>query len=379
MTAEQIAGKTLRRAYAVTIDENITSGTVSADKTAAIEGDTVTLTVEPAAGYALSSLTYTPEGGQATDITEAKSFSMPDSNVTVNATFEATEAAPIFAGYRLRLSGILGLRYFMRMPDGFDDAGAQMTFTIEGATQTVTQYVEETLSGTTYRVYECGVHTYQMAENITAVFSYGDGQSVTDSYSVQQYLNAITEGDYTGAAKTLVEATCRYGHYIQPYLQDINGSSHEPLNYEGTLDIDAAKAGANGHPYVINHMDSDAVERAQFFLTVNAGTDLNVTIQLKEGVTGTVTASANGKRSALVPDGGIYKATVCNIAADNLDAQYPFSFELDGVEIFSIDASVLSYARMVLNGESSDNETNAVAALYHYYEAAEAYNDSQNQ
>ena len=64
------------------------SGTVTADKAAAKEGETVTLTATPAEGYELVSITYTPEGGTATDITSAKSFTMPAENVTVTATFK---------------------------------------------------------------------------------------------------------------------------------------------------------------------------------------------------------------------------------------------------------------------------------------------------
>lgn len=52
--------------------------------------DTVNVNVEPAVGYELTSLTYTPAGGSATVINHTNgigSFSMPAANVTVNAAF----------------------------------------------------------------------------------------------------------------------------------------------------------------------------------------------------------------------------------------------------------------------------------------------------
>ena len=77
--------------YTVSIADGITNGSIGVDKTSAAEGETVTVnTITPDAGYQLESLTYTPEGGTATDITETKSFTMPASNVTVNAVFSVS-------------------------------------------------------------------------------------------------------------------------------------------------------------------------------------------------------------------------------------------------------------------------------------------------
>ena len=48
--------------YDVKVDNTIAHGTVTLDKTTALENDTVNVTVvTPAAGYALKKLTYTPD------------------------------------------------------------------------------------------------------------------------------------------------------------------------------------------------------------------------------------------------------------------------------------------------------------------------------
>lgn len=65
-----------------------TNGSVSVDKTEAEEGDTVTVTATPDSEYLIDTITYTPEGGSAADITATGSFAMPAANVTVNATFK---------------------------------------------------------------------------------------------------------------------------------------------------------------------------------------------------------------------------------------------------------------------------------------------------
>lgn len=69
---------------------DIEHGSVVPDKTQALEGETVNLTVTPATGYELETLTYTVEGGEPVTI-ENNQFTMPASNVTINATFKEIE------------------------------------------------------------------------------------------------------------------------------------------------------------------------------------------------------------------------------------------------------------------------------------------------
>ena len=74
--------------YTVTVTSGIENGTVSADKTEKVHmGDTVTLTVTPATGYELGTLTYTMGSGSPVNIANNQ-FTMPAGNVTVSATFK---------------------------------------------------------------------------------------------------------------------------------------------------------------------------------------------------------------------------------------------------------------------------------------------------
>ena len=74
--------------YTITVAE-MQNGTVEAPATAHF-GDNVSLTVTPAEGYELQSLTYTVEGADPVTI-ENNAFSMPAANVTINATFTAID------------------------------------------------------------------------------------------------------------------------------------------------------------------------------------------------------------------------------------------------------------------------------------------------
>ncbi|MDY3691315.1 MAG: S-layer homology domain-containing protein [Dysosmobacter sp.] len=67
------------------------NGKVTADNTCAEEGDTVTLTVEPGKGYTLETLTVTDKNGNELKLKDKGdgkyTFTMPDSKVTIKATF----------------------------------------------------------------------------------------------------------------------------------------------------------------------------------------------------------------------------------------------------------------------------------------------------
>ncbi|MDY6264911.1 MAG: MBG domain-containing protein [Fibrobacter sp.] len=78
--------------YNVTIDEEITGGTVTADKTTAKAGELVTLTIIPASGHALQSLAVKDASDYDVPVSNKK-FIMPKGSVTVSATFIQTTAA----------------------------------------------------------------------------------------------------------------------------------------------------------------------------------------------------------------------------------------------------------------------------------------------
>ena len=69
----------------ITVTKPTEGGTITANKESAVAGEKITLTVEPTEGYKLKSLTA---GGQEIPVAGPYEFTMPDSDVTVTATFE---------------------------------------------------------------------------------------------------------------------------------------------------------------------------------------------------------------------------------------------------------------------------------------------------
>ena len=84
--------------YSITNNSSTGStGTITVPSSAKY-GETVSVTVNEAQGYELASLSWS-YNGETTDITNTKQFTMPAGNVSVTATFKATEPDPEPAKY----------------------------------------------------------------------------------------------------------------------------------------------------------------------------------------------------------------------------------------------------------------------------------------
>ena len=95
-TASIVGGETPtepdeKPSYTVTV-ATTENGTVSVDKTSAKEGETVTVTTEPAENYTLDAISVADSTGASVSVSE-NAFTMPASNVTVSAAFKST--APV--------------------------------------------------------------------------------------------------------------------------------------------------------------------------------------------------------------------------------------------------------------------------------------------
>lgn len=76
--------------YDITVGES-TNGTVAADKTQSIAGKQVSLTITPDYGYELATLFVNSENVAANVAEGAYTFTMPEGNVTISATFKLKE------------------------------------------------------------------------------------------------------------------------------------------------------------------------------------------------------------------------------------------------------------------------------------------------
>ncbi|MFR3063917.1 SpaA isopeptide-forming pilin-related protein [Peptoniphilus sp.] len=77
-----------RPSYNVEVTQPQTGGTISANPASAKEGDTVSLSATPSEGYLLDKFVVTYGNGQTVEVNENNQFTMPNSKVTVTATFK---------------------------------------------------------------------------------------------------------------------------------------------------------------------------------------------------------------------------------------------------------------------------------------------------
>lgn len=299
---------------------------------------------------------------------------------TMTITLVIAPSEPTIDGYDLVLDGVLGLRYYVALPVGFDENGATMTFSMPYRENHVIQC---SAAGTDQgrKVFTCDVYAYQMADEITATFSYqkdGETKTVTDTYSVKQYLDSLTGNEYTGAVQTLVTKTRAYGHFIQPYLARVNGwaygEKYKTLDYTGAVDVSAAKAGSEASKFTLATMESAYVQAAQYRLLLNANTSFIVEVRLKETPADNVTMTIDGNAVTPTVNSTAYRVELGNIAANNLGVSHRVVMQIGGTTVFDFTASPLSYVYTVLSKSSpAEDEQNALAALYEYYQAAHDY------
>ena len=292
---------------------------------------------------------------------------------------ELTEftAYPKFASKQLSLAGDLGVHFYMDLKslpeDALDDT--YMEFTVSGKTVKVGFDPENMNAAGEYYGFTCRVNVLQMAENIHAVFHYGDSTVETD-YSVEEYIDYIFEhtDDYDAATVDLVSAICNYGYFSQQYLHECNG----------------VKLGENGYaaqspsPYEINlHEDYSTLDAMEKLAELDGGAKFTYCLVLDSEITLELYVT--------VPDGeifygiqalfddetyennedlgsGRFRVTIPGISATQLETWIEVLY--DGTFVRRL--CPLSYAAAVKNADISENASDWADSLaYLYYSAVE--------
>ncbi len=306
----------------------------------------------------------------------------PNYEVVINADGEAAlrKKAPKFDKTELELGGVLKLRFYMDCPEGWDPTGDRMAFNVNGV-KTRTVYYDASAEGDGKDYFACPVNAYQMADTITAVYYHGNEKLAEKQCSVRQYLEKLvdpqTEG-VTDAARKLAQATMNYGHYIQPYLANANNwtvdRDHTAMPAYSELTPSEIPDDKYGYDFNKTGGYSAYVKKTEFYLTLDAGTELNVRVYLKNG--GVVTGTANGAPvEPFSRSGSSWVLRMPNLPSNGLDIPIPFTCSVDGHEVFELRISALSFVKTVLAmSDSSDpTETAAMTALYQYAMEAKEY------
>jgi hypothetical protein len=195
--------------YSVTIGD-LTHGGIGTDKTSAAEGDTVTLTVTPEAGYQYTEgsliVTKTGSGEQVTlsgsDL--SYTFTMPANNVTVTATFTAIS-------YTINITDPGNGNSVSADPSGSATVGTTVTLTVTPADGYQLQSITVTKadSGEVEVNGSNNTRTFTMPASNVTVAAVFEVQSTDDgTYTIT--LASLSHGHVTGPSNLTVAAGTQY-------------------------------------------------------------------------------------------------------------------------------------------------------------------------
>ncbi len=382
--AEYIDTKEMYIRYSIVITETI-HGNVSADKEQAVVGETVTITLTPEDGYGAGEIKAFSDDGDPVEVSILDDITctlvMPADNVTVLVTFR--KVRPTFETQSVTLSGLLGVNFFLDLPElaGVDYNDSYMIFTVNGKDQRVEFDPTFMNASKKYYGFTCSVNAVQMAEPITAVFHYGEGRTISKTYSVKEYMEVFDANrdrfdQYTIA---VFETMSDYGHYIQPFLANANhwtvGVDFKEMDHyykTDAYDIEAVKAAVADYAIVRDNNSAD-IEKINYTLTFDTDTIVKVFFKPVSGYTGDMTFTVDGAEyTAELQSDGRYLVAIPDIAAHRLGRTYTIVATTDNGTA-TVKVSGLSYVNGLLASSTDSVTQNAAASIYYYYAAADAF------
>ena len=143
---------------------------------------------------------------------------------SANVTFVGeTDFSARVVGHSVTLSADIGLNFFIRLPEEYNSNNTEVTFSWgldNKATTAKGQLVSVNQHGANYKV-TCNVAAYFMADNITMVVKSGNTELLTDTYSIEKYINVLALGHYYDQDQSLndlLAAMVLYGNSAQEYF-----------------------------------------------------------------------------------------------------------------------------------------------------------------
>ena len=305
----------------------------------------------------------------------------------------APYSAPTFQTQNLVLSGQIGVNFFMDL-DALTEAEREagyMEFSISGkggSTSTDTFDPNHMNASKKYYGFTCYVKSIQMAETITATYHYGNGKTVSKTYSVEEYFQVFEEHASAFDQKTtdLIHAIADYGHYMQIYLASVNhfdiGTDYaeSARHYAIRYDYDTIKTAVQPNA-IARELSGSKVEKANYRLQLGSETTLDVFLKTTDGsaptnVKVTVRELVSGKTTekAYTPvqqDDGRYLITIPNISAHKLGDTVTITGTAG--KSFSVAVSPLSFVYDVLTKNKDTESKDGLCSLYAYFAATVAY------
>ena len=298
-----------------------------------------------------------------------------------------TYSKPMFASHSLTLGGQIGVNFYMNIQGlGLDLSTCYMTFAISGAgtvsSDPVPISIHHMNADGTYYGFACYVTPIQMADTITATFHYGDNQTVSDTYSVRQYIGSFAQhaDEYDSETRELVHAIADYGHYVQLYLESVKdwtlGSGDDqyaPMDMVYMTEYDVGAIADAVADYEIVRETNDDIQKITYSVRLDSDTAILVYFKPIKNYDGSFTVTLDGDSCTATQEGGRYVVEIPNIGAHLLGTTYKIVAETEHGSA-TVEVSALSYVNSMLTAYAGNtNAENAACAIYAYCAAASAY------
>ena len=304
---------------------------------------------------------------------------------------EQAQGQPAFKSQSLILSGQIGVNFYLDLSELTEDerSASCVEFTVGKSAPVEVPFDANKTNSKGYFGFTCYVKSIQMADTITAVYHYRDGETISKEYSVVQYIRKVEENAANYDAKTLalIRSIADYGHYAQIYLAEANGwtigENYAEMSLHFTDSYDYAdilsKVQANAFAKTI---EGSNVTKATYKLHLDAETTVDVLLTTSDGkaptnVKLTIHEVESGKdvTKTVAPvkqSDGRYLIRVSGISAHKLGDMMTITGTAGTA--FEVSVCALSYVRSVLNSTStSEAAKNGLSSLYAYYVATMAY------
>ena len=303
-------------------------------------------------------------------------------------TYTSEANVPTFRSHSLTLGGMVGVNFYcdLSVLDEEEREAAYVEFELDGETTKADYKADFTNEEKTCHGFTCPVRSVQMADTITATLHYGDGKTVSNTFSVRRYVDYVDKhrGGYDQKVLDLVAAIADYGHYMQPFLAAgagwTVGRDYRAMPAAAEI-AETAIAEAKGYaaPRAIAVSgDTSAVAQLTYSLVLDAKTGIHVYVRPASGSQGVSASVQGGDLPVTVEDlaDGRYRVTLENIPAHQLGDERAIDIAVGG-KVLTVQVSPYSYVRDVLGSDSgafgSTAAHEAVTSLYLYYKATMAY------
>ena len=282
-----------------------------------------------------------------------------------------------FINHRLTLSDEINLQFAVLNLDYNDHPYDYVSFEVSDG-RTGTMYFSDAVEDNfnlQVRWFTCGLNALELADTVTATYHYGDGETVSNTYSVMEYFSYMrTAYSNNEDIINLIDATQNYGYYMQ-LSGWTDGRQHEPIPETGIVldddNISEAREMTSDSAIVKNNLENAGIDNVKYALTLNSKTVINLFVNPAEGVTiNSVSDNVTAKGTRKFGDDTYYRYDTDGISPGNLGFHKQITIATSA-DTASVNVTPMSYVHEVVKEGSTFTQEKqlAMAAYYEYYTA----------